>query len=185
MIMQQARLVAKDLIPVENFDGIAGQLGLKYSRRSSKKISKGIPRHVWRSRIGSVTLVKDEPLELDYIKIGLPAPGNIERLLRASFPCYEWHEVITLVRSTSWQERDLGFRIVAELKYIDYDPELFDLLQRSVREADLDCSNALFAASRLSWHQLRPVVDEAAATHSASAIGDLAWNLLHGSAWDR
>jgi hypothetical protein len=185
MSIHQVRIVAKTGISTEDFDRIIGPFGLKYSRRMSMKATKGIPRHVWRNRHGSVTLVNDEPLELDYVKIELPSSEIVETLLRDSFSFYEWSDVLDLVRSSSQQERALAFRVIAELKYVKYDQELFEILTSAIHEGQLDCSDALFAAGQLSWHQLRPAMEQAIERHGKSAIGNLAWNILHGSEWDR
>lgn len=185
MEAKQVRIVAKDEIPTEDFNRTISKVGLKYSRRKTRAASKGFPQHVWHSNRGTVTLVKDEPLELDYIEIDLPNSEDVESLLRNSFPFYQMSEVMDLLRSSLWEDRDQAFRILAEIEYLEYDQELCEIITTSIQDADLDCSDALLAASQLSWRQLRPVVEQAAERHDKSALGDLAWNMLHGSEWDR
>ena len=180
-----ATIVFKSQVLKKDFEKVAESVGLIGNRRMSKAATRTYPRSVYESKHGTVTLVNDEPLELDYVEIDMPNFETVANLLRTSFPTYTMGDVTSLGRSSSWQDRDLAFRILSELHEVAFDRELCEILTKSIEDESLDCSNALLAASQLSWRQLRPIVNRAAERHGNDALGNLAWNMLRSSEWNR
>jgi hypothetical protein len=187
--MTETRLIAKDSVPPEQFTDVATRAGWKLNHRATRVGQKQeSPRFVWNGEDGTISLVKDVVLDVDYFAIDTPDPVTAKATLSNSFRCYDTIEIIEMARNASSSvERAHAFTLLGAAKYIEYNKDLFGLLTERIRQSDpVDRAAAVFAAGRLSWRQLRPVVAEAVeSADTESSFYSYSDNILNLSPWDR
>ena len=189
--LDEVHVVARRPISVEEMTALASSAGWQLETRSMEKVYGGdpdVPAAAWRiGRRGLVKLVKSESLEHDYFAIRAVDAEEEVRRLTSTFPCYGLDEIVDrLCAATSAADRREALYLLAAARPSEFRHDVYEQIRRSLREPNSAIRvAAIICAARLSWSQLRPLLEKVRDDDESDNLQALSGNLLDLADWSR